>query len=129
MNRTGVRTRRPKHVRTDPDDLAGIRDPALERLLSHPATLAEEWPEAPAARRQPFFVDVPQPETLVVPYWMRSMRSVADTGRCPPAIGVTVSALGLSVGFRTVSRALSTVVRISTVAVIWVEPAARPATV
>lgn len=29
-------------MRTDPDDLARVRDPAIELLLSHAATLTDE---------------------------------------------------------------------------------------
>ena len=32
-------------MRTDADDLARVRDPAIELLLSHPATLTDEWCE------------------------------------------------------------------------------------
>ena len=30
-------------MRTDADDLARVRDPAIELLLSHPATLTDRW--------------------------------------------------------------------------------------
>ena len=43
MDRTRVRTRGAKNVRTDADDPARVRDPAVELLLSHTATLTDEW--------------------------------------------------------------------------------------
>ena len=39
-------------MRTDADDLAWVRDPALELLLSHAATLTDEWCSRRRARRQ-----------------------------------------------------------------------------
>jgi hypothetical protein len=48
MNRTRVRTRGAKHMRTDADDLARVRDPAIELLLRHTATLTNEWVPPPA---------------------------------------------------------------------------------
>ena len=33
-------------MRTDADDLARVRDPAVELLLSHTATLTDEWVHA-----------------------------------------------------------------------------------
>ena len=39
-------------MRTDADDLARVRDPAIELLLSHTATLTDEWCSRRRARRQ-----------------------------------------------------------------------------
>jgi len=39
-------------MRTDADDPARVRDPTIELLLSHTATLTDEWCSRPRARRQ-----------------------------------------------------------------------------
>jgi hypothetical protein len=39
-------------MRTDADDPARVRDPTIELLLSHTATLTDEWLQPPAAYRQ-----------------------------------------------------------------------------
>src|SRR6202023_3515509 len=39
-------------MRTDADDPACVRDPAIELLLSHTATLTDEWCSRPRPRRQ-----------------------------------------------------------------------------
>jgi hypothetical protein len=44
VDRPGVRARRAQDVRTVPDDLAHVRDPALQRLLTHATTLADGLP-------------------------------------------------------------------------------------
>jgi hypothetical protein len=38
-------------MRTDADDLACVRDPAIELLLSHAATLTDEWCSRPTVRK------------------------------------------------------------------------------
>jgi hypothetical protein len=38
-------------MRTDADDPACVRDPAIELLLSHTATLTDEWCSRSRARR------------------------------------------------------------------------------
>jgi len=39
-------------MRTDPDHPARVRDPTIELLLSHTATLTDEWCSRRRARRQ-----------------------------------------------------------------------------
>ena len=57
------------------------------------------------------------------------MRSVADAGRVPPAIGVIVSPVGLLAGFLTVRIELIDVVCTNTAVEICEVPVLRPATV
>ena len=57
------------------------------------------------------------------------MRSVADTGRVPPASGVIVSAVELPTGFLTVRIELIDVVCTNTAVEICDVPVARPTTV
>src|SRR2546421_12757043 len=52
MDRTRVRTRGAKNMRTDADHEVRVRDPAIELLLSHTATLTDEWCSRRRARRQ-----------------------------------------------------------------------------
>jgi len=47
VDRTRVRTRRAKDMRTDAHHPACVRDPAIELLLSHTATLTDEWCSRP----------------------------------------------------------------------------------
>ena len=53
----------------------------------------------------------------------------ADTGRGPPARGVTVSAAALPAGFRTVRTELTAVVVTTAIPTICDVPVARPTTV
>ena len=46
VDRTRVRTRGAKNMRTDADDPSDVRDPAVELLLRHTATLTVEWVHA-----------------------------------------------------------------------------------
>ena len=62
-------------------------------------------------------------------YSTSSMRSVAETGRVPPASGEIVRAIELPAGFLTVRIEFTEVVWTKAVAVICDVPVARPTTV
>src|SRR5207244_13219205 len=51
VDRTRVRIRGAKNMRTDADELSRVRDPASELLLSHTATLADGWCSRRRGRR------------------------------------------------------------------------------
>ncbi len=50
MNRTRVRTRGAKNMRTDADHLPRVRDPAVELLLSRAGQYDNDWSQSPAAQ-------------------------------------------------------------------------------
>src|ERR1700730_11600820 len=73
-------------MRTDADDPARVRDPTIELMLSHTATLTDQWLQPPAANRQR-------------PRWspVRSRRSGARARRAQR--GVDAPAVGYALEF------------------------------
>src|ERR1700688_4298476 len=67
-----MRTRRAKHMRTDTDHRAGVRDPAIELLLNHTATLTDRRCSHPSAGR----AAVQTALDTDVRRWERTMRRI-----------------------------------------------------